>query len=247
MVSRQHPSNIRRNKLFRTRRIGIVKPLPDLVQAAKCIATPVGTRRSIGSGKTHVPVVSYAMAFIRSTFSRWVSGCRPTTSRNISKLNGRKFRSNAWLTHINLTRQTLPLYVRFIRSDDTDINDRAGSWRWWRDDCGDGGDSVGTEAEHATQKPRKVGTLACHRIDRRPNATALVTRRRTAPTSKRRRRRHRHRRQGDGARRSFLSCARTCRIDLSNRTDMTRYRDVDYIRYVKWMTRSAAREFRASL
>lgn len=39
-----------------------------------------------------------------------------------------------------------------------------------------------------TRKPRKVGTLACHRVDRRPGA-ALSTRRRTAPTSRRRRRR----------------------------------------------------------
>ena len=38
------------------------------------------------------------------------------------------------------------------------------------------------------RKPRKVGTLACHRVDRRPGA-ALSTRRRTAPTSRRRRRR----------------------------------------------------------
>lgn len=199
------------------------------MQAAKCIATPVGKRRSIGSGKAHVPVVSYAMALIRSTLG--ISGCRPT-SRNISELNGQwKFRSNVWLTRINLTRQTLPLYVRFTRSDDTDINDRTRSWRWWRDD---GGDGVGTEAGHATQKPRKVGTLACHRIDRRPNATALVTRRRTAPTSKRRRRRHRHQRQGDGARRSFLSCARTCWIDLSNRTEVTRYLEMQIRVHGTW-------------
>lgn len=49
-------------------------------------------------------------------------------------------------------------------------------------------DVASTGTRETTRKPRKVGTLAYHRINRRPGA-ALPTRRRTAPTSRRRRRR----------------------------------------------------------
>lgn len=58
------------------------------------MVAPVGTRRSIGSGKAHVLVVSYIMVFIKLTFIKLIifDGCRSATSRVICELNaGRNF------------------------------------------------------------------------------------------------------------------------------------------------------------
>jgi len=50
------------------------------------MVAPVGTHRSIGSEKAHVPMVSYVMAFIRSTLGIF-DVCRSMISRVDSELN----------------------------------------------------------------------------------------------------------------------------------------------------------------
>jgi len=50
------------------------------------MVAPVGTHRSIGSEKAHVPMVSYVTVFIRSTLGIF-DVCRLTISRVVSELD----------------------------------------------------------------------------------------------------------------------------------------------------------------
>lgn len=161
---------------------------------------PVGTRRSIGSGKAHVPVVSYAVAFIRSTFGISL-GVGPTT---LARAGGKFFgsRNAVRSTHVNSTR---PASARDQARLTRRIGTAAAATMTRRRRRRDGSGNTRRE-----RREKSAHWLAGSDRSSTRRSAALVTRRRTAPTSRRRRRRRRrrHRRQGDGARRAPLSRAR---------------------------------------